>query len=216
MKITLNVFFRIFRSFRRRLLKLAKPFQQYLNFRKFQRLSEYSEIKLNLGAGPIKGVGGWTTVDYSGADICWDLKQSIPIEDSTVMAIYSSHLLEHLNFTEINNLLAEINRILVPGGAFRVCVPDASKYIKAYTEGFEFRIQSELYQPGVTNTGSFIDQVNYIAYMGQEHKFLFDLVNLSSLLEKHNFGEIRSSQYCSTQDDIDRSVDSIYLNCTKI
>ena len=47
-------------------------------------------------------------------------------------------------------------------------------------------------------------------------KFLFDLENLSSLLEKQNFGEIRSSQYCSTQDDIDRSVDSIYLNCIKI
>jgi predicted SAM-dependent methyltransferase len=215
MKITLKIFFRIFRSFRRRLLKLADPFHRYLNLRKFQKLSGYSEIKLNLGAGPIKGAGGWTTVDYSGADICWDLKQSIPIEDSTVMAIYSSHLLEHLNFTEINNLLAEINRILVPGGAFRVCVPDASKYIRAYTEGFEFRIQNELYSPGVTNTGSRIDQINYIAYMGHEHKYLFDQENLTNLLIRHGFASIELSEFDPVLDEIDRSVDSIHLNCVR-
>jgi predicted SAM-dependent methyltransferase len=216
MKIPVKVITRIFRSIMRRLLKLADPVYRYLNSRKFQELSECSGIKLNLGSGPVKGVGGWTTVDYSGADISWDLKQSIPLGDSTVFAIYSSHLLEHLNFTEINTLLAEINRVLVPSGTFRVCVPDAAKYIRAYSNGFEFRIQSQMYQPGVTFTSSLIDQVNYIAYMGGEHKFLFDLENLSSLLEMHGFGEITSSHYSSTEDDIDRSIDSIYINCVKI
>jgi predicted SAM-dependent methyltransferase len=215
MRITLKVFFRVFRSFRRRLLKLADPFLRYLNFRKFQNLSEYSEIKLNLGSGPIKGVGGWTTVDYSGADICWDLKRSIPLKDSTVMEIYSSHLLEHLNFAEINSLLAGMNRVLVPGGALRVCVPDASRYISAYINGFEFRIESELYQPGFTKTDSLIDQVNYIAYMGGEHKYLFDKENLTNLLIKHGYVSIELSKFDPALDNVDRSIDSVYLNCVK-
>ncbi len=72
-----------------------------------------------------------------------------------------------------------------------------------------------MYEPGVANTDSFIDQVNYIAYMGHEHKFLFDQENLTSLLTKHNFSQIQLSQYSSVIDDTDRSIDSLYFNCVK-
>ena len=46
-----------------------------------------------------KGKDGWTTVDnYSRADIFWDLRNKIPLQDSTVDCIYSSHLLEHIAY----------------------------------------------------------------------------------------------------------------------
>jgi predicted SAM-dependent methyltransferase len=206
---------RLFRSVKRRFVGLCAPVFRYRNYQKFKKLSKCPEIKLNLGSGPVLGVGGWTTVDYSGAEISWDLRDSIPLRDSTVTEIYSSHLLEHLNFSEINHLLGEINRILTSGGKFRVCVPDSRKYINAYVHGFEFRDKSQMYEPGVTNTDSLIDQVNYIAYMGHEHKFLFDQENLTSLLTKNGFSQIEHSQYSSVVDDTNRSDDSLYLNCVK-
>ncbi len=215
MKFLTSASLRLFRSVKRRFVSLCSPVFRYHNYQKFKTLSKFLVIKLNLGAGPVPGIGGWTTVDYSGANISWDLRDSIPLSDSTVTAVYSSHLLEHLNFSEINYLLADINRILISGGKFRVCVPDARKYIEAYLQGLEFRNKSEMYEPGATNTDSFIDQVNYIAYMGHEHKFLFDQENLTSLLTKHNFSQIQLSQYSSVIDDTDRSIDSLYFNCVK-
>jgi predicted SAM-dependent methyltransferase len=215
MKFLTSASLRPFRSVKRRFVGLCSPVFRYHNYQKFKTLSKCLVIKLNLGSGPVPGIGGWTTVDYSGADISWDLRDSIPLSHSTVTAVYSSHLLEHLNFSEINYLLADINRILISGGKFRVCVPDARKYIEAYLQGLEFRNKNEMYEPGVANTDSFIDQVNYIAYMGHQHKFLFDQENLTSLLTKHNFSQIQLSQYSSVIDDTDRSDDSLYINCVK-
>lgn len=215
MKFQKSASLRLFRSIKRKFVGLCSPLFQYHNYQKFKTLSKSQVIKLNLGAGPVPGIGESTTVDYSGADVSWVLRDSIPLNDSVVTAIYSSHLLEHLNFSEINHLLADINRILISGGKFRVCVPDARKYIEAYLQGFEFRNKSEMYEPAVANTDSFIDQVNYIAYMGHEHKFLFDQENLTSLLTKHNFSQIQLSQYSSVIDDTDRSNDSLYFNCVK-
>jgi predicted SAM-dependent methyltransferase len=144
----------------------------------WKRLYRLKEIKLELGSGPKKGLNGYVTVDIRGADLCRNLKKGIPLKDQSVTSIYSSHMLEHLSYKDIMSLLNECNRVLKKGGTLSICVPDAHHYILAYIQKREFIGKDLCYQPAVVETGSYIDQVNYIAYMDGHHSYMFDEQNL--------------------------------------
>jgi len=102
-----------------------------------QILSERSEIKLELGSGPVKGKNGWTTIDCCDeSDIRWDLREPLPFPDNSIDAIYSSHVLEHFSYLELMRLLKDCLRVLKSGGMFSACVPDAEIYINGYFNFF--------------------------------------------------------------------------------
>jgi predicted SAM-dependent methyltransferase len=62
-----------------------------------------------------------------------DMRQKLPFADASVDAIYSEHFMEHLPFDIVcNNLLKECFRILTPGGAIRMGVPNGELYIQRY------------------------------------------------------------------------------------
>ena len=203
---------RIIRSLLRRCTNfITRPYAYIASLRHFNELSKQKVIKLNLGSGPVKGKDGWTTVDVHGSDIIWDLRNQLPLENNSVREIYSSHLLEHLSFIEIKALLGEMRRILSPSGTLKICVPDASKYINAYINRTFLRAGEALYGPAITDTASFIDQVNYIAYMGGEHKFMFDIQNLTSILNSAGFREVSERNFDNSIDSADRETDSMYV-----
>ncbi len=56
-----------------------------------------------------------------------DLTKPLPFADESVSAVFSSHVFEHLFFDEVDRLVGEIQRVLVPGGVCRVVVPDIEK-----------------------------------------------------------------------------------------
>ena len=61
-----------------------------------------------------------------------DLTKPLPFADSSVSAVFSSHVFEHLFFDEVERLTKEIYRILMPGGVCRVVVPDLEKIVGLY------------------------------------------------------------------------------------
>lgn len=61
-------------------------------------------------------------VDYVGS--CTDLSM---FADESIAEIYASHVLEHLGYQrELPQALAEMRRVLAPGGMLRISVPDLS------------------------------------------------------------------------------------------
>jgi predicted SAM-dependent methyltransferase len=67
---------------------------------------------LNIQNGP--------NVDFVGS--CTDLSQ---FPNNSVTEVYASHVIEHLGYqTELEKAFAEIYRVLIPGGFFKVSVPD--------------------------------------------------------------------------------------------
>ena len=57
-----------------------------------------SAIKLEIGAGPVKGRNGWTTLDLNEeSDLFWDLRELLPFPDGSVDILYCSHVLEHFH-----------------------------------------------------------------------------------------------------------------------
>lgn len=125
-------------------------------------------MKLELGSGPKAGSNGWTTIDFCyGADISHDLRKGIPLESNSVNSIYSSHMLEHIPYKQLIEVINECKRVLKEGAELSICVPNASLYINSYTSKENFRGQNaSVFEPAIIDTGSFIDQINYIAYMG--------------------------------------------------
>ena len=97
---------------------------------------------LNVG-GATKGsrARGWEVLDLTGtkyhhpsACINYDVDlrkdEKWPIRDNTFKLIYSGHTLEHISPTSLDHVLDEIFRVMIPGGMFRVQVPDNELYWK--------------------------------------------------------------------------------------
>lgn len=89
-------------------------------------------------------IGGWVArpgwkvldvnpgphVDYVGN--CRDLSQ---FGDGSVGEVYASHVYEHLAYQkELPAALAEVHRVLCPGGVFRVSVPDLETLCRLFLD----------------------------------------------------------------------------------
>lgn len=68
----------------------------------------------------------------SGEVLRHDLRKGIPFPDRSVDAVYHSHLLEHLDRDVVPLFLAEVRRVLRPGGIHRIVVPDLERDARAY------------------------------------------------------------------------------------
>ena len=180
------------------------------------RLSKKKSIKLELGSGEKKGKDQWVTVDnYSKADIFWDLRRRIPLKDSTVDCIYSSHLLEHIPYQELLLFLKKCLKLLKKDGCFSVCVPSVRNYLDAYINGDEFFEKAKACKGALVETGSKLDQLNYIAYMAGQHNYMFDEENLVNILKKVGFKRVKIRQFDPKIDNKGRDYESIYAICYK-
>ena len=170
-------------------------------------------IKLEIGAGDVLGANGWTTLDSSvKCDLTWDLRNGIPFPSNSISIIYSSHLFEHLRYNEIIALLKECNRVLKVGGTFSICVPNSRIFIEAYfnKDSSFWDSKKSFYNPAFYNTNSPMDWVNYVAYMHDEHKYMFDETNIVNILTSVDFKSSAIRAFDPTIDIPERQEDSLY------
>jgi SAM-dependent methyltransferase len=66
-----------------------------------------------------------------------DLRKGIPLGDESADVVYHSHVLEHVDRDAVPGFLAEIRRVLKPGGVHRVVVPDLERYARRYLASLE-------------------------------------------------------------------------------
>lgn len=98
-----------------------------------RKLSELKfPIKLDIGCGKWKmeGYVGLDRLDF-GQEIIWDINHGIPLPDSSVSEIYSSHTIEHLKTDELANFFSEVVRVAINGAPLVLRAPH-SETIKAY------------------------------------------------------------------------------------
>lgn len=149
------------------------------------------------------------------SDIPCDLRRGIPFPRNTVHKIYSSHFMEHLPYKFGQRFLAEALRVLVPGGVFSICVPNARIYIEAYLNPSIDISDHFVFKPAYHNTNSRIDFVNYMAYMNNNHHYLFDEENLINLLKLKGFQNVKLRNFEPGLDMEARDFESIYAEAIK-
>ena len=94
--------------------------------------------RLNWGCGHV-GEPGWLNADIKhgpNVDIVGDiLDAGLPLDDDSIEFIVSIHALPELHPSKQVTVLRELRRVLRPGGALRLALPDLLKGIAAYERG---------------------------------------------------------------------------------
>ena len=93
---------------------------------------------LNIGCGRHFSPD-WTNIDLDPQPgvIQHDILKPLPFADGVFDAVYSSHVLEHLQPKQGELFMAEQFRVLRKGGICRVAVPDLEKMVRDYLEQLE-------------------------------------------------------------------------------
>ena len=94
---------------------------------------------LNLGCGKRRHPA-WTNADLqpeSPEVLRVDLREPLPFGDAEFDAVYSSHVLEHLAPDAGRRVVAEMARVVKPGGTVRIVIPDLEGICRAYLAALE-------------------------------------------------------------------------------
>jgi SAM-dependent methyltransferase len=88
--------------------------------------NESTPLKLDLGCGTKKRPGflGVDSRQFEGVDFVVDLRQPWPWRDGTVEEAFCSHVVEHLTAAERIHFINELYRVLRPGAAATIVVPN--------------------------------------------------------------------------------------------
>jgi predicted SAM-dependent methyltransferase len=70
-----------------------------------------------------------------------NLLAPLPFAAESARACYSSHVLEHISRSYAPKFLAEIFRVLMPGGVVRIVVPDLEQITRLYLRELEAAVQ---------------------------------------------------------------------------
>jgi SAM-dependent methyltransferase len=165
--------------------------------------AESENLKLHLGCGPVL-LEGFVNIDIYPAQMCMNVLWGLPFDDGKVRIVYLSHLLEHLFYpNDVNSLLTECARVLVPGGLIRVVVPDIARCLRAYQEQdqsfFDARRENFSWWPAEATALE-----NFLTYAGvgpeprfvfEAHKYGYDFATLSKALAAAGFSEIKQSEF---------------------
>jgi predicted SAM-dependent methyltransferase len=164
------------------------------------------EHKLHIGCGK-NPLDGWVNIDVYPAPLALNVLWGLPFVDGSARYIFVSHLLEHLFFPrDVKPFLAEMRRVLAPGGIVRIVVPDVEQCIEAYTTNDRtfFGNRREAWPWWPENPTRLEDFLAYAgagaepAYLFESHKYGYDFETLSRVLSDAGFSGISRSSYMAS------------------
>ena len=130
------------------------------------------------------------SVAWSDSIQTYDLKKTLPYKDSSVDYVYTSHFLEHLELNDSKRLMGEVFRILKPGGAVRVIVPDLALGARQYVAAIEAN-------PNDANAANeFMEwlQLNR-PELRDPHLWMYDAASLTAILTAIGFSHVVVCEY---------------------
>ncbi len=138
--------------------------------------------KLHLGCGK-RYLPGYIHVDidkFEHIDYVSDINNLDMFEDNSIELIYASHVLEYWDRIEVNKVLSEWRRVLIPNGILRLAVPNFEKLIDVYKLSNDLeKVLGPLYGRWEPND----DETIY-------HKTTYDFNSLEKLLISNGYREV--------------------------
>jgi predicted SAM-dependent methyltransferase len=115
----------------------------------------------------------------------------IPLPDGSLEVVYSSHVLEHLDSSEAERFLAEVYRVLRPGGIIRLALPDLRRRAEKYMadgDADEFMGSLNMREDSVHSLRT---KLRLLIVGDREHRWMYDSRSLIRLLQKSRFVDAR-------------------------
>lgn len=159
---------------------------------------------------------------FAALDIC----QPLPFAGASVDWVYAEHLIEHVSLSAGIAWLAEVRRILAPGGVLRLTTPDLAAYVDGYRAGDTFfsrhrgRMRAAGLGPPMPARRAFM--FNQLFYL-YGHRWLYDHEELVHALVSAGFPASRIERRAfrdgarpdvADLDRVLRNDESIYVEAT--
>jgi hypothetical protein len=133
-----------------------------------------------------------------------DIVKGLPVKGNSCSLIYCSHVLEHLSYFDFKVALKNTFSLLVPGGVFRLVMPDLEYYIERYIKtdqdphaAMDFMKDSLL---GVENRDKSIPGLLRKQFGNSSHLWLWDYKSTKLELETIGFINIRKAFFGDSQE----------------
>jgi glycosyltransferase involved in cell wall biosynthesis/ubiquinone/menaquinone biosynthesis C-methylase UbiE len=130
----------------------------------------------------------------------------LPFPHNGVDYIVASHFLEHLDRNDALNFLKECYRVLKKDGVMRITVPDAKKIIEYYKNNSLSYFDD--INPGCKASTNEMDKL--YALLLANHKYAYDDISLSTLIESAGFKSFPASFNKSTRMDLMEQIFDYY------
>lgn len=108
-------------------------------------------------------------------DLVCDAREGLPLDDGAADFVFSEHFLEHVDYPRsAKHIVAEIHRVLRPGGHTVIGVPDGQLVLAGYAAG-DTSLYYEMIQRWYPNRdcldhfNTYIDLVNYVFRDQEDH-----------------------------------------------
>lgn len=158
-------------------------------------------ILVNVGCGPFT-LPGFVNVDLFRCKpevVAWDCRWSLPFANESAVGIRAEHFFEHLEAREeAPAFLADCLRVLQPGGAIRIVVPDVGRVLNAYAKGPSdlsgFR-ELAVPEPFPEDLPTRMDVVNHAFHQWHEHRWGYDAETLIHRLTMAGFVDATETEF---------------------
>ena len=107
-------------------LHIWRTGESYFQQKSAAFLREWTNLKFSMLPQPEDG-----TIQH------YDICRPLPFPEDTFDSVYALHIIEHLTPEEAGEFVAEVFRLLRPGGIFRVSTPDLEGIVRAYLKRLE-------------------------------------------------------------------------------
>jgi hypothetical protein len=175
--------------------------------------------RLNWGCGECTEPG-WINSDVRSepwVDLVCDIRGGLPLESNSIDYAVSIHALPAIPLPELGSVLAELRRVLKPGGPLRLGLPDLLRGVDAYRRGD--RAYFQIPDTDARSLGSkLVVQLLWYGYS----RTLFVPEFIEEELRKVGFREVRHLSYrktATTYPEIvsldNRESESMFLEATK-
>jgi predicted SAM-dependent methyltransferase len=182
--------------------------------------------KVRIGGGTHR-IDGFFDIDVvPPADLVWDVREGIPLQDSTVRELFSEHFLEHLDYPRSAKYFAqEAHRVLARGGRVVTGVPDAAHFLAQYPAPPLQAAETITRWYGNRNCRehitTFLDLINYV-FRDQDddatyhpHYWAYDAEKLVRLFTDAGFSRVEPWAFDPRVATPGREWGSVYVVATK-
>ncbi|AJE87514.1 hypothetical protein SLNWT_7138 [Streptomyces albus] len=181
---------------------------------------------VQIGGGAHRIEGFFNIDAVPPADLLWDVREGIPLQDGSVQCMFSEHFVEHIDYPRSAKLYAqEAHRVLASGGRLITGVPDAAFLLKHYpaNPGLADEMVKRWYSKRdcVGDINTFLDLINYM-FRDQgdtpnytPHHWAYDQEKLTQMFREAGFESVEAWDFDPAIANPKRQWGSVYVLATK-
>jgi predicted SAM-dependent methyltransferase len=146
----------------------------------------------------------------------------IPCAAGSVAAVYSSHMIEHLDRSEARAFLTEVRRVLRPGGVVRIAAPDLSRLVSDYLATGDADTFVSGSHMGLDRPAGLRGWLRWALVGPRHHLWMYDGESLTRLLREAGFADAAVVPPGSTRIDepgrldlLERAAESVYVEAAR-